>query len=536
MPRLAAPELNGLATFRFLHISSGFPRKGVDVLLRAYFDSFTGADDVSLVLKTFPNPHNEVGTLLQDLRSSHVDPPKVHWIDRDLDMAGIAGLYNLASCYVHPSRGEGFGLPVAEAMAAGVPVISVAYSGLADFVSDATAATVPYRLVPAQTHLSVTGSLWAEPDRDVLASEMRKIVNSPDDAEIQTRCKTAREMILDKFSWEAVAARWTDCVDVARNAVGKPRVAMMSTWNSRCGIAENTRYIVEGLQDDFEIELHADRRDDVVDPVIDESVTRTWGGGDGDLSGLEVELRASTAEILHFQFNFGFFDLMQLSGLVERQLPNRSVILTLHRTNDIETMGHTLSLASITGVLGRVDQIIVHQDADRRHLAGLGIADNVAVVPLGAPSPPVITPSEARRRLGLGDRPLLGAFGFLLPHKGLRDLLVVLEQLREEFPKVCLIAACALYPDSTSAMYEQEIRALIAERNLGANVMLITRFLPDTEAQLLLRSVDVIVLPYHRTEESSSAALALRPATRAAYHHYGFGYLRRRSRGRAHRP
>ena len=107
---------------------------------------------MTLILKTFPNPHNDVGDLLMKQRAAHPNPPDVRWIDRDLDDHEIMGLYNLAHCYVHPARGEGFGLPVAEAMAAGVPVITLAYSGLADFVSDDTATTIPFKLEPARTH------------------------------------------------------------------------------------------------------------------------------------------------------------------------------------------------------------------------------------------------------------------------------------------------------------------------------------------------------------------------------------------------
>ncbi len=119
-----APELEALKGFTFLHISSAFPRKGVDVLLEAYFDAFDSRSDVSLILKTFPNPHNEVEGILERLRAGHPNPPDVRWIDRDLEDREIEALYGLADCYVHPARGEGFGLPVAEAMAAGVPVIS----------------------------------------------------------------------------------------------------------------------------------------------------------------------------------------------------------------------------------------------------------------------------------------------------------------------------------------------------------------------------------------------------------------------------
>ncbi len=54
-------------SFRFLHVSSCFPRKGADVLLKAYGASFTNFDDVTLVIKTFDNPHNEIEKWLAEV-------------------------------------------------------------------------------------------------------------------------------------------------------------------------------------------------------------------------------------------------------------------------------------------------------------------------------------------------------------------------------------------------------------------------------------------------------------------------------------
>src|SRR5690606_2365994 len=43
-------KLNTNKSFKFLHISTAKQRKGVDILIKAYFEEFTKDDDVTLVL------------------------------------------------------------------------------------------------------------------------------------------------------------------------------------------------------------------------------------------------------------------------------------------------------------------------------------------------------------------------------------------------------------------------------------------------------------------------------------------------------
>jgi glycosyltransferase involved in cell wall biosynthesis len=80
-------------------------------------------------------------------------------------------------------------------------------------------------------------------------------------------------------------------------------------------------------------------------------------------------------------------------------------------------------------------------------------------------------------------------------------------RLREEFPDICLLALCARYPDIRSDEYEATVRAEIDRLGLGENVVLLSEYLPDETARMILRAADVIALPYGDTEESSSAAL-----------------------------
>ena len=165
-------------------------------------------------------------------RGSHPNPPDVCWIDEDLPRAQVESLYGIARCYVHPARGEGFGLPVAEAMLAEVPVITVAHGGLADFCSDETALIVPHRIEAARTHLTVPGSTWAEPDRTVLARLMRAVYDRSDPEAIAGRVARGKAVIEDQFSWDAVGARWSDLIDVLRAEARTLDLAMVTPWNS----------------------------------------------------------------------------------------------------------------------------------------------------------------------------------------------------------------------------------------------------------------------------------------------------------------
>ena len=144
----------------------------------------------------------------------------------------------------------------------------------------------------------------------------------------------------------------------------------------------------------------------------------------------------SDAEVLHIQFNFGFFEFGHLAEVIERQLERRGVVLTMHRTLDYDDRGELLTLRQIQPTLARVDRLIVHQETDQLYLAEMGLVDNVRLVP--SASPPLPTrESKTYKRARLGDRPIVGTFGFLLPHKGTLDLVLAVDELRKRSRTSC---------------------------------------------------------------------------------------------------
>lgn len=503
--------------FRFMHISSAFPRKGVDILLSAYFEAFTGSDPVVLVIKTFPNPHNTVPEQLETLREGHPNPPHVELINIDLPAMDLFRLYKSASCLVHVARGEGFGLPVAEAMLAKVPVIVSPNTGMADFCSDETAVCIPFTMVPARSHVSEEGALWAEPDRAALVTAMRQVAFQPETLRLSDRVEAAHHLISTEFTWERSAERYGDFIDTLRRRPRKPRVAFVSTWAFRCGIAEYSQFLISATRDRIDYRIYANDEARVL-RVPDLPVYPIWRHHRaGDLAAMAERLIGSEEEVVHIQYHFGFFPLMELGAFIREVSPFKPVILTLHTTKDVHPSGGgVVSFRQIKDDLLRAAAIIVHQEEDRERLESFGIRGNIRVIPHGNVIYPEVTPEEGRRRLGLSRGPVLGTFGFLMPHKGTKEIIQAVGLLKAQYPDIHFLAPSAIHTNPDSAPYFQECQAEIKRLKLDANVTLIPDFLEVEESLAILQAADITLLPYHYTQESASGAVrfcmaALRP-------------------------
>jgi glycosyltransferase involved in cell wall biosynthesis len=497
--------------FRFLHVSSAFPRKGIDVLLAAYVQAFSDAADVTLVLKTFPNLHNETAEQVRALRDGNRRAPDVVLIDGDLPAGQLADLYRQCHAFVAPTRGEGFGLPMAEAMLLGLPVVTTAFGGHRDFCRDDVCWPVDFTFARSRSHMGLFNSVWVEPDIDDLARAMRAVVDAPATLRSQ-KTRRAAGVVAEECTWARSAATLrahVAALDEVRPLAREPiRLGWATSWNSRCGIARYSKFLLDHLPDDaFRTTILASRVDPVLGPDGPD-VRRCWGDAmhQPDLTDLKAVVADEALDAVVLQFNFGFFATDFLGDLVQH-LADRNVrtVVVFHSTRD----GANDSLRRIRPALARADRLLVHSIADLNRLKTFGLVDNVTLFPQGVVDHrPASAPDEARRRLALGtDGPVVASYGFLLPHKGVEQLLEAFPQVLRAHPQARLLLVNATYPNPDSEALWERCVAAIDRLGLIDRVHLVTEFLEDEESLCLLECADLVVYPYQGSDESSSAAV-----------------------------
>lgn len=153
------------------------PYKNQEALVRALAQ--LARQDVRLVL---PGSSTEYERQLREIATAYAVQERVVFVDW-VDDADLEGLYGLARCVALPSRHEGFGLPVLEAMVRGVPVACSSIEVLREVAGGA--------------------ALLFDPDDDTtLASSLGRLLD--DDALRADLARRGRERAA-AFTWEATA-------------------------------------------------------------------------------------------------------------------------------------------------------------------------------------------------------------------------------------------------------------------------------------------------------------------------------------------
>jgi len=179
--------------FRFLWVGAPNERKGWGEVA-AVWKFFERTPRIELYLKTtgLKNEFERKGNVILD--------------SRNLSKNELIKLYHSAHCFVFPTRAEGFGLVLAEAMGTGLPCIATNYSGVTDFFDDTVGYPIKYQMgdikaTYADGTIDVTQAAF--PDVEEIAKLMVYVYKNYNKA--KEKGKKASEWIHSKFTWERSA-------------------------------------------------------------------------------------------------------------------------------------------------------------------------------------------------------------------------------------------------------------------------------------------------------------------------------------------
>jgi len=162
----------------------------------------------------------------------------------------------------------------------------------------------------------------------------------------------------------------------------------------------------------------------------------------------------------------------------------------------------------------KADRLLVHSVDDLNRLKPWGLYQNATLFHQGVLARSARDLTRAKRVAGIPDgKMVIASYGFLLPHKGLEQLIKAFSILKRQQDNLLLLMVNALYPAFVSDETWRRCVELAKQKGVEKHVIMVTDFLPDEESYGLLDTADLIVFPYQETAESSSAAIRYGLAT-----------------------
>jgi len=410
-------------------------RKHSLVGIAAWKQVFANDPDARLIIKTSYNFGNYTP-----------DDPRIALVERGEHTRGIAHWYRRADVLLALGN-EGFGLPLVEGMATGLPVIALNSEGQADICADAHECVLP---VPPAT--------W---DRwHATPSEPASVRGVPDVADVARHLRWVREHRDEAQDIGRAAAAW---VQQQRNIWTKgPAVAdvierylqparplrraytlWVPSWQTPCGIAEYSAHLASALP---AIKVSAQQPD--------------WRG----------------VRVAHVQHEHGLFNATQFAQqIVAARHAHVPVVVTEHTvTNEAQAWEHAAD--ALVALTERGTAMLRARWPDKR----------IELLPPGCPTwfPPR---KHTRGRT-------IAVFGFLAPHKGFWHLLDVLRAV----PGTELL----MFSHARHPYWEERWQEVIR----GLPVRRIDEFLPiDQIAQRLAAEADLLAFWYDDIPHASAS-------------------------------
>jgi glycosyltransferase involved in cell wall biosynthesis len=210
-PAYFSPEILGWKppdTYTFLSVFEWGERKNPELLIKAFNDEFSGSENVTLICKvnnfdSSINLESEIKRLALRTNGGRIFIAP----NRIMKHYELGTLYRSADCFVLPTRGEGWGMPILEAMACGLPVIATNWSSQTDFMDSEYSLPIEVeKLIPAIAKCPYyDGFQWAEASYEHLRAQMRWVYQNQEKGRMMGL--KASKIVRQKWTWEEAAKK-----------------------------------------------------------------------------------------------------------------------------------------------------------------------------------------------------------------------------------------------------------------------------------------------------------------------------------------
>lgn len=197
-------------------------RKNIFYTVKWICETFKNDKDVGIVIKTNSGRNTHVDmkivtqtfeTLLREVRRGPY--PKLNILHGDMSDNEVSSLYRHPSikALVSLTKGEGYGLPILEAAAAGLPVIATNWSGHTDFLSHGKFIEIDYKLKEihqsrVDNKIFMKGSQWAETSEEDFKKKITKFKSAS--AIPKEWAKDLQKKIIDLYSIQAIMRQYEE--------------------------------------------------------------------------------------------------------------------------------------------------------------------------------------------------------------------------------------------------------------------------------------------------------------------------------------
>lgn len=286
-----------------------------------------------------------------------------------------------------------------------------------------------------------------------------------------------------------------------------PSLGIVSTFPPTvCGIASYTASLVQSLsvrKGAAPPRLGVVRLTDGLTP--DTGAPVVFNHQTGDKTSLRTAAAIlSTYDAVSIQHEFGIYggrDGVEVLDLMSRlEMPT---VVTLHTVLSEPTTHQRWIMESICTLAERI--VVMSETASSRLVERYGVEESrISVIAHGA------DPDFAGPSLVTGNRPLVLTWGLIGPGKGLEWAIEAFSHLTDLKPLPRYLVAGATHPHvrrDSGESYRQSLNDLTVNLSLEGIVEFDDRYMSRTDLARLVRSTDVVVLPYESAEQVTSGVL-----------------------------